>query len=95
MTNVFFHRSQEDLGELTEAAEVSGRKDLRQTKGAARLFKRVNKMLNKMDNVVHSLEDRERRISEMTASGDQKGHLVSVQGILQVGEKGFHSRKHS
>ena len=33
---------EEDLGELKDVAESTGRKQLHQTKGAARLFKKVN-----------------------------------------------------
>ena len=43
-------------GELNEQAELTGRKDLRQSKGAARLFSRVNKMLNSINAVVENLE---------------------------------------
>merc|ERR1719508_727025 len=80
---------QEDLGELSETATKAGRNDLKQTKGAARLFKRVNKMLNKMDGLVNNLEAREKKLSANindpgTESEDQKGHLVTVQGILQA-----------
>ena len=45
-----------DLGELAEQAELSGRKDMKQSKGAARLFSRVNKMLKNIDGVVGKLE---------------------------------------
>merc|ERR1719319_1004603 len=75
--------------ELSETALETGIKDLKQTKGAARLFKRVNKMLNKMDKVVDNLEAREKKLSDVlgelgTEAEDQKGHLVTVQSILQA-----------
>jgi hypothetical protein len=44
--------------ELAEQAAKSGRGDLHQSKGAARLFKRINSMLNTMDGVVKNLEVR-------------------------------------
>jgi hypothetical protein len=44
------------VDELAEQAAKSGRGDLRQSKGAARLFKRINTMLNRMDSVVKNLE---------------------------------------
>ena len=47
---------EEDLGELKEIAEKSGRRHLNQSKGAARLFTRVNKMLSNLNNVVGKLE---------------------------------------
>lgn len=76
---------QDDLGELSETALKAGRKDLKQSKGAARLFKRVNKMLNKMDGLVQNLEVREKKLGELgTETEEEKGHLVTVQSILQA-----------
>jgi len=83
---------QEDLGELKAQAQLSGRKDLTQSKGAARLFTRVNKMLNNINTVVDSLETKEKdltvqidKLGEVGAStGDQEGHLVTVQELIQA-----------
>ena len=47
---------EEDLDELKQLAAKSGRKHLNQSKGAARLFTRVNKMLNNLNSVVGRLE---------------------------------------
>jgi len=81
---------EEDLDELKQLAEKSGRKHLNQSKGAARLFSRVNKMLNNLNSVVGRLEDREKslesqigRLEEAGVSAtDREGHLVTVQELL-------------
>jgi len=83
---------EEDLGELNEQAALSGRRDLKQSKGAARLFSRVNKMLNSINDVVGKLESREKEVKSQidvleeagVATGDQEGHLVTVQDLLQA-----------
>jgi len=80
----------EDLGEMEEVAELAGRKDLRQGKGAARLFKKVNNMLGKLDGVVTKLESRQEKLSEVITSLEgqgesaeaQESHLVTVQDLL-------------
>ena len=81
---------EEDLGEMKEAAESAGRKNLRQTKGAARLFKMVNTVLGRADTVVKKLETRESKLrtdidsldKEGVSSEDQEEHLVTVQDLL-------------
>jgi len=80
----------EDLGEMKEVAESTGRKNLKQTKGAARLFKKVNNMLGKADNVVSQLKKREEKLrgdidslgKVGESSEDQEEHLVTVQDLL-------------
>lgn len=87
---------EEDLGELKEIAEKSGRRHLNQSKGAARLFSRVNKMLNNLNSVVKKLEVREKSLENQidrlesagVPAGDREGHLVTVQELLQT-VKGF------
>merc|ERR1719228_2569687 len=81
---------EENLGEMQEVAESSGRKNLRQTKGAARLFKKMNSMLGKADNVVAQLKKREEKLrgdidslgKVGESSEDQEEHLVTVQDLL-------------
>jgi LETM1 and EF-hand domain-containing protein 1 len=83
---------QEDLGELKEIAEKSGRSHLNQSKGAARLFTRVNKMLGNLNNVVGKLEVREKSLEKQidrleeagVSASDREGHLVTVQELLQA-----------
>jgi LETM1 and EF-hand domain-containing protein 1 len=80
----------EDLGEMKEVAESTGRKNLKQTKGAARLFKKVNNMLGKADHVVSQLKMREEKLrgdidslgKVGESSEDQEEHLVTVQDLL-------------
>ena len=77
----------EDVGEMKEVAEVAGREGLKQSKGAARLFKKVNSMLGKVDTVVVKLESRKKKLQENIeatggASEAQEGHLVTVQDLL-------------
>merc|ERR1719228_1278485 len=81
---------EETLEEMKEVAESTGRKDLRQTKGAARLFKKMNSMLSKADNVVAQLKKREEKLrgdidslgKVGESSEDQEEHLVTVQDLL-------------
>lgn len=53
---------EEDLGEMREAAMTAGRQNLKQTKGAARLFKMVNTVLGRAGTVVKKLETRESKL---------------------------------
>ena len=80
----------EDLGEMQEAAKTAGRQNLKQTKGAARLFKMVNTVLGRADTVVKKLETRETKLRTDIDSMDRVGvnskeeeqRLVSVQELL-------------
>merc|ERR1719300_412850 len=79
---------EEDLGEMKEVAESTGR-HLKQTKGAARLFKMVNTVLARADTVVNKLETRESKIKTDIDSLDKVGeskedHLVTVQDLLSA-----------
>merc|ERR1719516_180794 len=64
--------------------------NLKQTKGAARLFKMVNNVLGRADTVVKKLETRESKlridIDSLNKVGedkeDQEEHLVTVQDLL-------------
>jgi len=77
---------EEDLGELKDVAESTGRKQLHQTKGAARLFKKVNRIMGRMDTVVAKLKTRESKLTEnidmLQKSEAHEGHLVTVQDLL-------------
>ena len=83
---------EEDLGELKESAASAGRQNLKQTKGAARLFKMVNTVLGRADTVVKKLETRESKlrtdIDSLVAEGvskvDQEEHLITVQDLLSA-----------
>merc|ERR1712142_1062582 len=81
---------EEDLDEMQEVAESTGRKNLKQTKGAARLFKKMQNILNKTDLIVSKLKKREEKLrgvieslgQEGENSEDQEEHLVTVQDLL-------------
>jgi len=81
---------EEDLGEMQEVAKTAGRQNLKQTKGAARLFGMVNKVLGRADTVVKKLETREAKLRTDIDSLDKVGvssaeeeeHLVSTQDLL-------------
>jgi len=77
---------EEDLSELKDVAESTGRKQLQQTKGAARLFKKVNRIMGRMDTVVAKLKTRESKLTEnidiLQKSEAHEGHLVTVQDLL-------------
>merc|ERR1712241_556550 len=81
---------EEDLAEIKEVAESAGRENLKQTKGAARLFGMVNKVLGRADTVVKKLEKREAKLRTDIDSLDKVGvsgaeeeeHLVSTQDLL-------------
>ena len=81
---------EEDLAEIKEVAESAGRENLKQTKGAARLFGMVNKVLSRADTVVKKLETREEKmrkeIDSLAGAGetseDHEEHLVTVQDLL-------------
>ena len=83
---------EEDLGEMQEAAKAAGRQNLKQTKGAARLFGLVNKVLGRADTVVKKLETRETKLRTNIDSLDKVGvsseeeeeHLVTVQDLLMA-----------
>jgi len=77
---------EEDLGELKDITESTGRKQLQQTKGAARLYKKVNRIMGRMDTVVAKLKTRESKLTEnmdmLHKSEAHEGHLVTVQDLL-------------
>ena len=77
---------EEDLKEIKEVAESSGREHLRQTKGAARLFGMVNRVLSRADSVVKKLETRESEMKEDIGqtgeSSEDTEELVTIQDLL-------------
>merc|ERR550519_1157911 len=76
---------EEDLSELKDVAESTGRKQLHQTKGAARLFKKVNRIMGRMDTVVAKLKTRESKLTEnidKLQKSEAHETLVTVQDLL-------------
>jgi LETM1 and EF-hand domain-containing protein 1 len=76
---------EEDLSDLKDVAESAGRKQLHQTKGAARLFKKVNRIMGRMDTVVAKLKTRESKLTEnidKLQKSEAHETLVTVQDLL-------------
>jgi len=81
---------EEVLDEMKEVAKSTGRRNLKQTKGAARLFKKMTNILGKADGVVAQLKKREEKLrgdidslgKVGESSEDQEEHLVTVQDLL-------------
>jgi len=78
---------EEDLAEIKEVAESTGREHLRQTKGAARLFGMVNRVLSRADSVVKKLETRETEMKEDLdslgkESSEDPEELITIQDLL-------------
>jgi len=85
---------EEDLEELAFVKALSGRQDLTESKGARRLFSKVNRMLGKTEHLVETLQDKQRKLTERlqdTEAGvteeekekDQK-NLVSVHELIEA-----------
>lgn len=73
---------EEDLVELKFIKAEAGRFDLKESKGAKRLFTKVNKMLGKVDHLVTNLEKEKEIIAEKINMADQ-----SKEEIVQEQEK--------
>jgi hypothetical protein len=79
---------------FSQIKETAQRLDLAETKGAKRLFNRVNKILNRVDLLVTSLESKEREIIDEMNSHREKGseeelerdaeNLVTVQELIDA-----------
>jgi hypothetical protein len=79
---------------FSQIKETAQRLDLAETKGAKRLFNRVNKILNRVDLLVTSLESKEREIIDEMNSRREKGseeelerdaeNLVTVQELIDA-----------
>ncbi len=84
---------EEDLQELSEIKAKVERTDLSETKGAARLFGKVNKMLNNVDSLVANLREQEKQIEESmkvqqeeASSSDEaeQQKLVTIHELIQA-----------
>ena len=79
---------EDDLEELKFVKAASGRSDLQESKGAKRLFGMVNRMLGKVDKLVHDLEEKERKIVAKIEEGQEKEeNLVSVHELIEAVQK--------
>jgi LETM1 and EF-hand domain-containing protein 1 len=83
---------EEDLEELQFVRAEAGRFDLHESKGARRLFSRVNKMLSKVNQLQEKLEEKEKAIEKQLrdadASEEEKSrveeNLVSVHELTSA-----------
>lgn len=82
---------QEDLKELDEIkAAAKGQKDIENikvSKGATRLFNKVNKMINKMDAVLAQLEcEKQMKESQKTDSVKETGNSEAAAELVKIDE---------
>ncbi|XP_018347871.1 PREDICTED: LETM1 domain-containing protein LETM2, mitochondrial isoform X2 [Trachymyrmex septentrionalis] len=83
---------QEDIKELYQIkAEAKGQTDIENikiSKGANRLFKKVNKMISKMDAVLLELEQSEKKVKQRLESlgPDEKKDTKDVEELVKIDE---------
>lgn len=83
---------QEDIKELYQIkAEAKGQADIENikvSKGANRLFKKVNKMISKMDAVLLELEQSEKKVKQRFKSlgPDEKRDVKDVEELVKIDE---------
>ncbi|XP_014480934.1 PREDICTED: LETM1 and EF-hand domain-containing protein anon-60Da, mitochondrial [Dinoponera quadriceps] len=83
---------QEDIKELDQfKAETKGQTDIddiKVSKGAKRLFNKVNKMISKMDAVLSELEQSEKKVKERLQSlgPDEKKDAKDVEELVKIDE---------
>jgi LETM1 and EF-hand domain-containing protein 1 len=81
---------EEDLQELSDIKEQVARSDLNETKGAARLFSKVNKMLNKVDRLVDNLKGQEKALEdsmkekESSTDEDEQQKLITIHELVEA-----------
>lgn len=82
---------QEDIKELYQIkAEAKGQADIENikvSKGAKRLFNKVNKMISKMDAVLLELEQSEKKVKErMESLGPDEKNAKDVEELVKIDE---------
>lgn len=83
---------QEDVKELYQMkAEAKGQADIENIKvstGANRLFKKVNKMISKMDDILLELEQSEKKVKQrMKSMGpNEKEDVKDVEELVKIDE---------
>lgn len=82
---------QEDIQELDQIkAEAKGQEDIENikvSKGAKRLFNKVNKMISKMDAVLSELEQSEKKVKQrMESLGPEKQDAKDVEELVRIDE---------
>lgn len=82
---------QEDIKELYQIkAQAKGQADIENikvSKGAKRLFNKVNKMISKMDAVLLELEQSEKKVKErMESLGPDEKNAKDVEELVKIDE---------
>lgn len=82
---------QEDIKEFDQIkAEAKGQEDIENikvSKGAKRLFNKVNKMISKMDAVLSELEQSEKKVKQRLESlGPEKQDAKDVEELVRIDE---------
>lgn len=75
----------EDVEELSKAVASQPKPEITESKAAKRLFKSVNKMINKMDKVLVNLEEKEKQLKkdlEIEATDKKKEELLKIDDIM-------------
>lgn len=82
---------QEDIKELDQIkAEAKGQEDIENikvSKGAKRLFNKVNKMISTMDAVLSELDQSEKKVKQrMESLGPEKQDAKDVEELVRIDE---------
>nr|XP_023022842.1 mitochondrial proton/calcium exchanger protein [Leptinotarsa decemlineata] len=75
----------EDVEDLAKAVASQPKPEIKETKAAQRLFKSVNKMINKLDTVMVDLEKKEKQLKkdlEVEATDKKKEELLKIDDIM-------------
>ncbi|KAG5888937.1 hypothetical protein JTB14_006304 [Gonioctena quinquepunctata] len=75
----------EDVEDLAKAVASQPKPEIKETTAAKRLFKSVNKMINKLDNVFVDLEKKEKQLKkdlEIEATDKKKEELLKIDDIM-------------
>lgn len=77
----------EDVEDLAKAVASQPRPEIQETKAAKRLFRSVNKMIDRLDNVLVDLEKKERQLKkdlEIEATDKKKEELLQIDDIISA-----------
>lgn len=75
----------EDVEDLNKAVAAQPKPEIRETKAAKRLFRSVNRMINKLDTVLVELEQKEKQLKkdlEVEATDKTKEELLKIDDII-------------
>ncbi|XP_018580202.1 mitochondrial proton/calcium exchanger protein [Anoplophora glabripennis] len=77
----------EDVEDLAKAVASQPKPEVKETKAAKRLFKSVNKMIDRLDNVLVDLEKKEKQLKkdlEIEATDKKKEELLQIDDIISA-----------